>query len=79
MWLGLKSDIVHKHIPKIIHTSKGHIPQEQKNLCSTKKTIHTQWHLHKNLKLLAPEPILPISKLLIQAVKVFLTKQADYS
>ena len=38
-WPGLTTELVRKHLPKIIHIAKGHIHQEHKNLRSTKQII----------------------------------------
>ena len=35
-WPGLTSELVHKHLTKSMVTSKGHLRQDRKNVCSTK-------------------------------------------
>ena len=38
-WPGLTSELVHKHLPKLLSTAKGHLKQDQKDVRSTKPAI----------------------------------------
>ena len=38
-WPGLTSKLVRKHLPKLLATAKGHLKQDQNNICSTKLPI----------------------------------------
>jgi len=41
-WPGLTYDLIKKHLPDIIATSKGHLRQEQKNIRSTQIKIEDE-------------------------------------
>ena len=38
-WPGLTSELVHKHLPKLIATAKGHLKNDRKNIRPTKPSI----------------------------------------
>ena len=40
-WPGLTSDLVRKHLPKLIATAKGHLKQDRQNIRSTKLSSST--------------------------------------
>ena len=40
-WPSLTSDLVRKHLPKLLSTAKGHLKQDRQNICSTKPSITT--------------------------------------
>ena len=40
-WPGLKSELVHKHLPKFLATAKGHLKQYRQNIHSTKLSVAT--------------------------------------
>ena len=40
-WPGLTSELVRKHLPKLLATVKGHLKQDRQNIRSTKPSIAT--------------------------------------
>ena len=41
IWPGLTSELVRKHLPKLLATAKGHLKQDRQNIRSTKPSIAT--------------------------------------
>ena len=40
-WSGLTSELVRKHLPKLLATAKGHLKHDRKNIRSTKLSVAT--------------------------------------
>ena len=40
-WPGLTSELVRKHLPKLLATAKGHMKQDRQNIRSTKISVAT--------------------------------------